>query len=71
MVLQTVPIDGSLIADYKIDEIINSVSLVSGERFSVGAHGEWFTESELKAIEGAGWNAVHWVGGAMPNVPPR
>jgi hypothetical protein len=63
--------NGDLIANYQLDEILRTTVLSSGERFSIGAHGEWFTEAELKAIDTSGWNAVPWVGGVMPNLPNR
>lgn len=70
MLLETVPIDGNLIASYKFDEICRAL-LTTGERFTIGPHGEWFTVAELQAIESVGWNAVAWVGGARPTLPSR
>jgi hypothetical protein len=70
MLLETALIDGDLIASYRIDDIVRTTSLVSGERFTASPHGEWFTEAERKAIETKGWNAVPWVGGVTPNLPP-
>ena len=71
MLVESQQVSADLIANYRVDEILRTTVLSSGERFTVGPHGEWFTEAEQIAIETKGWNAVPWVGGVMPNLPPK
>lgn len=71
MLVETGPIAADLVENYRIDDILRTTVLSTGERFTVGPHGEWLTEAERKAIDSMGWEAVPWLGGVAPSLVER
>ncbi|WPH13373.1 hypothetical protein [Variovorax paradoxus] len=52
--------------------IARQVTLEDGHAFFVDAHGVWYTEDEIAALNrGQPWSTIQWVTGAMPWVPDR
>lgn len=70
-VTDIVPIE--LLLSGHIPRISETIRLTTGERFFIEAHNVWFTSTEMQALESNDhdWEAVPWVNGLWPLLPPR
>ena len=66
---QIVPTDLLLRRDFI--SISEQVPLVSGQSFTVDAHGTWLTGEEAIALDSMSFNKVPWLNGLPPDFAPR
>ena len=67
---RTVPME--LLRKRNLSAIAQEVSLESGQKFFVDAHGVWLTEKEFEQLkQGIGFEEVKWSTGTGPQNPMR
>lgn len=72
VVLVTEVVPNELLKRGDLLGIADQVALSDGNEFFVDAHGVWYTESEIKALNsGQSLTSIPWVTGAMPWFPDR
>lgn len=72
-VLETEPVPFDLLRKRDLESIAESIRLRSGGRFTVDAHGIWFTEEEASVFRQShgDLSKVPWVNGRIPRLAER